>query len=300
MQRVNECSSEAARIVTCVETPDGVFVPVEQPLELCSYRLWFVPRDLARQPLPVSEVLEEFDLAFTVRLEADDLDNDGVVEALLIRGWSHPEGVGDGQEAYVVEPSGEQRRLPFHELKDVDGDGRSDAIVSFASTTNAAGCESPDAFQAWVPRTLYGPEMVLHRLSGFNFSLTDEVSRRARAKICRNSGASVVARRAGEIDEDETVRRAACQLAEGGRSHDDRTRLGRSLLARLRSASRLQEAPPRGLFLAFGPAQHPSDLYRASTLARSPIPSSGRPSTLRANLAASPYSASFNRPDQRK
>jgi hypothetical protein len=215
VQRVNECSPEAARLVTCVETPDGFFVPVEQPLDPCSYRLWFVPRDLARQPLPVSEVLEEFDLAFTVRLEADDLDDDGVVEALLIRGWSHPEGVGDGQDAYVVEPSGEQRRLPFYDLKDVDGDGRSDAIVSFASTTNAAGCESPDAFEAWVPRTLYGPEIVLHRLSGFTFSLTDEASRRARAKSCKNAGTSPVARRAGQVDEDETARRATCQLADG-------------------------------------------------------------------------------------
>jgi len=224
-QHANECTPEATRVVTCVETPDGYFVPVDQSLDLCSYRLWFVPRDAARRPLPVSDVLEEFDLAFTVRLEADDLDNDGVVEALLIRGWAHPEGVGDGQDAHVVEPSGEQRRLPFNDLKDVDGDGRIDAIVRFASTTNAAGCEPPDAFEAWVPRTLYGPDIVLHRLSGFKFSLTDEVSRRARAKACKNPGTSPVARRGGEVDENETMRRAACQLAAGG----DPTTIGRAL-----------------------------------------------------------------------
>src|SRR6188768_1430641 len=170
VQRVNECSPDAARVVACVETPDGCFVPVEQPLDPCSYRLWFVPRDLARQPIPASEVLEEFDLAFTVRLQADDLDNDGVVEALLVRGWAHPEGVGDGQDAYLVEATGEQRRLPFWDLKDIDGDGRLDAIVSFESTTNAAACQLSDVFEAWVPRTLYAPEIVLHRQAGFGFS----------------------------------------------------------------------------------------------------------------------------------
>jgi hypothetical protein len=44
-----------------------------------------------------------------------------------------------------VEPNGEQRRLPFNDFKDVAGDGRLDAIVSFADTVNAAGCEPPDA-----------------------------------------------------------------------------------------------------------------------------------------------------------
>ncbi|HKO47331.1 MAG TPA: hypothetical protein VJV79_06390 [Polyangiaceae bacterium] len=225
VQRVNECSAAAARLVTCVETPEGFFVPVEQLPELCSYRLWFVPRDPARRPLPVSDVLEEFDLAFTVRLQAEDLDDDGVVEALLIRGWAHPEGVGDGQHAYVVEPSGEQRQLPFDDLQDVDGDGRIDAIVSFASTTNAAGCEAPDAFEAWVPRTLYGPEIVLHRRSGFRFSLSDEAARRARGKACKDPGKNPVAHRAGEVDESETVRRAVCQLADGG----DPAAIGRAL-----------------------------------------------------------------------
>lgn len=215
VQRANECSPEAARLVACVETPDGWFVPVEQPLDPCSYRLWFVPRELARQPIPASEVLEEFDLAFTVRLQADDLDNDKVVEAVLVRGWSHPEGVGDGQNAYLVEPTGEQRPLPFNDLKDIDGDGLLDAVVSFTSTTNAAGCEPPDAFEAWVPSTLYAPDIVLHRQAGLGFSLTDEVSRHARAKACKNQGKNPVVRRAGEIDEDETARRAVCQLANG-------------------------------------------------------------------------------------
>lgn len=59
-------------------------------------------------------------------------------------------------------------------------------------------------------------QAVLHRQAGFGFSLTDDVSRRARAKACKNSGTSPVVRRAGALDEDETARRAVCQLADGG------------------------------------------------------------------------------------
>ena len=222
---INECSDEAARRVTCFETPAGFFVPVEQLDGMCSYRLWFVPHDAERRPVPVSEVFEEFDLAFTVRLEPDDLYEDGVDEALLIRGWSHPEGVSEGQEAYVVEPSGKHRRLPFDDFKDVDGDGRLDAIVSFASTDNATGCEPAADFQPWVPRYLAGPELVLHRVAGLKFSLTDAAARAARAKACENLGTSVIARRAGVVDEDETQRRAVCRLADGG----DPATIGRAL-----------------------------------------------------------------------
>jgi hypothetical protein len=214
-QPINECSEEAARLVTCLETPDGFFVPVEQKAGLCSYRLWFVPREPAAKLVPVSEAFEELDLAFTVRLAVEDLDDDGGLEALLIRGWSHPEGVSEGQEAYAVEPSGERRRLPFDDLKDVDGDGRVDAIVSFGTRVNAAGCEPPDAQEAWVPRDLVGPRLLLHRVQGFKFSLSDEVSRRDRAKACADLGASIVARRDGAVDEDETMRRAVCRLADG-------------------------------------------------------------------------------------
>jgi hypothetical protein len=66
---------------------------------------------------------------------------------------------------------------------------------------------------------------VLHRRSGFRFSLSDEAARRAREKACKDPGKNPVARRAGEVDESETVRRAVCQLADGG----DSAAIGRAL-----------------------------------------------------------------------
>lgn len=225
--RMNECSDDAARVVACLETPDGLFVPVEQPAEMCRYRLWFVPREPTARLVPLSEAFEEFDLAFTVRWAAEDLDDDGVIEALLIRGWSHPEGVGEGQEAHLIEPNGDERRLPFDDLRDVDGDGRVDALFGFGDRANAAGCEPRGTREAWVPRYLASPQLLLHRVQGFRFSLTDELARQGRAKACQSLGASVVARRAGAVDEDETLRRAVCRLADGA----DPVAIGRELAA---------------------------------------------------------------------
>jgi hypothetical protein len=213
--RVNECTDEAAERVACFETPTGLFVPVEQPDGVCSYRLWFVPRAYEQQAVPLSAVLEEFDISFTLLLGPDDTNDDGVTEALLVRGWAHPEGVGASQEAHALESNGTQRELPFSDFKDVDGDGRYDAVIDYSELTNDGSCTPPGEMEPWVAQSLASPPIVLHRLQGFTFSLRDAAARQARAKRCENLGTDVVARRKGVVDEDETMRRTMCRLADG-------------------------------------------------------------------------------------
>jgi hypothetical protein len=211
---VNECTKEAAALLTCFETPNGFFVPVAATEGICGYRLWFVPRG-AGAPRPLTEAFEEFDIDFTVLFAPDNLDDDEEIEALLIRGWAHPEGEGESREAFAVEASGERRRLPFDDMKDVDRDGRHDAIYSFDDTFNAVGCAAPDELDPWYPYQLTAPALLLHRVGTMKFSLRDDVSRAARAKSCAGVSGSVVARRAGAVDEIETFRRALCRLAAG-------------------------------------------------------------------------------------
>lgn len=212
---MNECTDEAAQRVACFETPTGLFVPVEQLGGICSYRLWFVPRAAEQQTVPLTGVLEEFDISFTLLLGPDDTNNDGVVEALLVRGWAHPEGVDASQEAHSIESNGVQRELPFSDFKDVDGDGRYDAIIDYSELTNDGACTPPGEIEPWVAQSLASPKLVLHRLQGLTFSLRDDVARQARAKLCENLGTEVVARRKGLVDEDETMRRTMCRLADG-------------------------------------------------------------------------------------
>lgn len=212
-QPVNECSAAAAALLTCFETPTGFFVPFAAVEGICGYRLWFVPRDREQEPLPVSEAFAEFDIDFTVRFAPDNLDADEEIEALLVRGWAHPEGAGESQDAFAVEPSGEHRRLPFNDMKDVDGDGRHDVVISFAPSMEDP-CEPPEPVH-WATIDLPGLELVLHRVSSFKFSLSDDVARGARAASCKNLGDSVVARRGKAVDEQETLRRAVCRLADG-------------------------------------------------------------------------------------
>jgi hypothetical protein len=212
---VNECSREATEIVRCFETEAGLFVPVEQPDIGCDYRLWFVPRAREKPVVPLTAELAEFDIEFTLALGPDDTNGDGVTEALLVRGWAHPEGVGADEEAFAVEADGSQRRLPFNRFKDVDSDGRYDVIIDWSELTNDGSCTPPDEIEPWVAQSLASPPLVLHRLQGFTFSLRDEVARKARAKQCENLGNDVVARRQGVVDEDETMRRTVCRLADG-------------------------------------------------------------------------------------
>jgi hypothetical protein len=165
---VNECTEKATEVVACFETPAGLFVPVEQLDGVCSYRLWFVPRAPEQQAVPLTAVLEEFDIAFTLLLGPDDTNDDGVVEALLVRGWAHPEGVDESQEAHSLESNGVQRELPFSDFKDVDGDGRYDAVIDYSQLTNDGACSPPGEIEPWVAHSLASPPVVLHRLQGLH------------------------------------------------------------------------------------------------------------------------------------
>lgn len=213
-ERPNGCRPELAA-VRVLETPAGWFVPVAPPdFAICSYELWFVPRaaTAAAKPARSTPAFEEFDLDFTVRMAASDFDDDGTVEAVLVRGWQHPEGVGDGQHVLVVEPSGERRETPWSGVEDLDGDGRLDALLAFSLTRNGAGCNDQ---VAWDPEQLVAPTFALRAVGGGRFSLTDPAARAQRAGVCRDAGPLAVAVRRGQVDEDEVARRLLCRLADG-------------------------------------------------------------------------------------
>ncbi len=200
--------------VRVLETPTGWFVPVAPAdFALCSYELWFVPRAAtgAARPARSAPAFEEFDLDFTVRMVASDLDDDGTIEALLVRGWQHPEGVGDGQHVLVVEPNGERRETPWSDVEDIDGDGRLDALLDFSMTRNGAGCDDQ---LAWDPEDLRAPTFALRAVGGGRFSVTDPAARAHRAGVCRDAGPLAAAVRRGQVNEHEVARRLLCRLAD--------------------------------------------------------------------------------------
>jgi hypothetical protein len=215
----NECSAEALEKVRCLDTPDGYFVPVadRRSSAMCAYRLWFVPRQAAGgAPVPVSDSWEEFDIQFTTRMVAEDLDADGVVEAVVARGYAHPEGVGEWVTLYLIDPTGEQSILPFSDMVAGDPTLGLDAVLSFDTTVNAAGCEPPDHFEAWVASSISAPSLLLQRVAANRFSLQAPRSRAARVEACAELGGALVARGPdGLVDEQETLRRNVCRLAEG-------------------------------------------------------------------------------------
>lgn len=212
--RPNGCSPKLDP-VRVLETPSGWFVPVAPAdFDICSYELWFVPRAGAATARPVrsTSVYKEFDLDFTVRMVASDLDDDGTVEAVLVRGWEHVEGVGEGQRVLVVEPTGEPRETPWSGVEDLDGDGRLDALLDFSLTRNGAGCDDQ---VAWDPEHLGAPTFALRAVGGGRFSLADPVARAHRADLCRDAGPLAAAVRGGQVDESEVARRLLCRLADG-------------------------------------------------------------------------------------
>jgi len=210
------CAAGTVKNVRCLETPTGFFVPAATTNGICAYRLWFVPRAGADKPLPVSERWDEFDLQFTTRMAAEDLDADGVVEAIVARGWEHPEGVGDGVTLFLFEPTGEQTMLPFDDLVPGDPTRGLDALLEFGTTVNAAGCEPPDKFEAWVAAQISAPSLLLERVAPNRFSLQTPRARAWREASCEKRRGELVVRAAdGLVDEQETYSRAVCQLADG-------------------------------------------------------------------------------------
>jgi hypothetical protein len=210
--RPNGCGAELPA-VQVLATPAGWFVPVAaQDFAICSYVLWFVPREATARPVAAAPTFEEFDIDFTVKMLASDFDGDGTVEAVLVRGWAHPEGVGEAQTVVIVEPTGEVRETAFTDVEDIDGDGRLDGVIDYSTTRNAAGC---DPNEAWDPEYLAAPTIAFHAVGRQRFTHTDEAARAFRSAACRDVRPLGGAVRRGELNEDEVARRLLCRLADG-------------------------------------------------------------------------------------
>jgi hypothetical protein len=209
---INPCGPSIAR-VRCLETPDGYFVPVAAEDETCAWRLWFVPKSEDQAPVGSSEQYSEFDLEYTVDMFSQDFTGGGGVEAILIRGSAHPEGVGEGTRVLRRLPDGRTVDTPFDGMQDIDADGLADAILDHEMQINDyCGLQT----DVWARFDRGGPTIAVHRLARGGFSMNDEVARKQRAKACAASGGPIIVRGAhGIVDEGETARRALCQAASG-------------------------------------------------------------------------------------
>jgi hypothetical protein len=196
--RVKRGCSPAAS-VQCLEADSGFYVPVgEQDDVNCLWDLWYVPKRGAmsgpREPRAFVGFLELKE-SFTTRMFLDDLNADGLQEAVLVRAG----GLGTVD---VVLPTGRRETLPFYDLRDADGDGLLDGILEFRNED--AG------------RVHRGPTFVARRTPAGRFSLNDAWSIAQRRSACRPPLAPVLARgRPGRVDEQETLRRSLCSVVGG-------------------------------------------------------------------------------------
>lgn len=209
----NPCGEGIAH-VRCLEMASGYFVPVSVKREECTWRLWFVPKAHEEHVLVVSNDYEEFDIAYTTDMFLEDFEGKGGVEAIVVRGYSHPEGVADMTNAVRSLADGRTLETQFERMTDVDGDGQRDAILTHHDQINDY-CALYD--DPWARLDRGGPSLVLHKLKGGGFSLDDEVARRQRDKDCKVKleGTIIVRDRSGHVDENATATKALCQAASG-------------------------------------------------------------------------------------
>lgn len=208
---VNPCGAGATH-VHCSETATGYYVPVSVQRETCVWNLWFVARDRALAPVHGTEDYEEFDLQFTTNFVLDDFQGKGVQEAVVTRGFEHPEGVASGTQVVRHLPDGSILRTHFDAMRDVDGDGLLDGVMSFATELSAI-CDAHD--DPWARISRGAPRLLFHRLPNRSFTLNDSVAIAERAKACKDSQGPVVTLKGGRVSEQETARRAVCQVARG-------------------------------------------------------------------------------------
>jgi hypothetical protein len=203
--------------VRCLEAPTGFYVPLAPPKNWdCVWDLWFVPRrgtDAAR-----FSGFPEYDDSFTSSMLVDDLDHDGVSEAVIVRDGKPP---SSGKGVFLVEPTGASVASPFSALRDVDGDGRLDGIWEFRAFL---GYEEPSP----EPLFLRGPGLLAHRLADGTFSLGDDVARAQRRKDCRAPLTPLVTGLRGIPGANESARRVACRLVDNleGRTADAGANIG--------------------------------------------------------------------------
>ena len=217
VEYVDECVQKKD-VVRCVEFEKGFFVPVDSGEPGCQYQLWHVPKpEHGSAPAPMGPEYREFDIEFTVRIFADDVDRDGVTDAVMVRGYEHPEGVSSSTSTSLLEISGEVTDLPFDDMRDQDLDGRADGILSIeVDVSPAALCDPPDAGFEWKVPDLVEIVIVAHRTAEGTFSLTDAASRKARDFCDGRYQEPLIATDAlGVTDQGETAMRLVCRLANG-------------------------------------------------------------------------------------
>ena len=73
----------------------------------------------------------------------DDFQGKGVQEAVVTRGFEHPEGVASGTQVVRHLPDGSILRTHFDAMRDVDGDGLLDGVMSFATELSVT-CDAHD------------------------------------------------------------------------------------------------------------------------------------------------------------
>ncbi|WP_437509856.1 hypothetical protein [Sorangium sp. So ce1099] len=211
----DDCGS-SARLVRCLESRSGLFVPVREPGYPCPWRLWLVPRATSAKVVEAGRY-EEFDLAFTTVFSLDDLERDGDQELLLGRASEHPEGMGGHTELHFVRIDGERIETPFDEMRDVDSDGLVDGILHFDAKRSGSACQEGDQLDPWIPPIDLGAvALVAHRLPDGSFTFSDDVAARLRQDTCRPPLDPLSAVDSlGIIQEAELARRLACSFADG-------------------------------------------------------------------------------------
>ena len=200
--RVERGCSPAAS-VQCLEADSGFYVPVgEEDSVNCIWDLWYVPKQgVTRGPREPRVFVGFLELkeSFTSRMFLDDMNADGLQEALVLRASGATHSVGTVE---VVLPNGRHEVSPFYDLRDVDGDGLLDGLLEFRN-------EDGD-------RVHRGPTFVARRTSDGHFSLSDPMSKAQRGSACRPPLIPVPARGPqGRVDEQETIRRSLCSVVEG-------------------------------------------------------------------------------------
>jgi hypothetical protein len=222
----------SVELVRCQTARNGWYVPVAIAVPLaygipcrsdadpCIYNwtLWFVPFDRRLPPKPLFEPhgdKTEDDLAFTTFMGVLDLDGDGLQELRLGRAWSHPEGVGSGEQAVGIDSTGAESVVTAldYRLKDADSDGQFDILLDFTHTENGAGCDA-ESDGGWNAIGVDGPSLLLHAVRAGQFTLHDEIARQGRLADCPSVGLDVS--QVHSLRGDDALARALlCAQADG-------------------------------------------------------------------------------------
>ena len=197
--------------VACMETSGGYYFPVLESTFQCLWRLWHAPKDRASTSIPGAQDAAETDEEYTEGAFVRELPAAGTSEALVVRGYTHPETGNHRSEVYHHAPGGQMAvDLLFDSVKDIDGDGRLDGVLlhDIAPYDPCAPQDNPLLILAAV----VGPTLYAHQLPDGSFTLADATALDARKKDCSHLAP---VQKAGEVDESALARQLLCRAADG-------------------------------------------------------------------------------------